>query len=90
MLLGQDLMMVNSDDAAEIMLEVLACAPVNDRVIEVMEVVKADTLDDERRKARGKTSDDERRKARDKNVTIDITSTKVCSMSYSALCVLFY
>jgi hypothetical protein len=78
MLLGQDLMMVNSDDAAEIMLEVLACAPVNDRVIEVMEVVKADTLDDERRKAR------------DKNVTIDITSTKVCSMSYSALCVLFY
>ena len=83
MLLGQDLMMVNSDDAAEIMLEVLACAPVNDRVIEVMEVVKADTLDDERRK-------DERRKARDKNVTIDITSTKVCSMSYSALCVLFY
>ena len=85
MLLGQDLMMVNSDDAAEIMLEVLACAPVNDRVIEVMEVVKADTLDDERRKV-----DDERRKARDKNVTIDITSTKVCSMSYSALCVLFY
>ena len=83
MLLGQDLMMVNSDDAAEIMLEVLACAPVNDRVIEVMEVVKADTLDDERRK-------DERRKARDKNVTIDITSTKVCSVSYSALCVLFH